>query len=153
MNLKIGLISGFILFIFASFQSFGQERTFGPSRERQKAITDSILKADDNAVVYMVEKYPEFPGGIKEFYNYINKNMKYPEWEKENNIQGRVTATFVVEKDGSITNINILRTVTGSKNLNTETIRLLQNMPRWIPAKQGDKIVRCRYTVPLMFKL
>ena len=82
---------------------------------------------------------------------YLSKNIQYPPIAEENGIQGRVVATFVVERDGSITDVQVMRGVDPS--LDREAIRVLKGMPRWIPGKQNGSAVRVKYTVPVTFKL
>jgi protein TonB len=96
---------------------------------------------------------PEFIGGIKEFSSFLKDNIIYPAWEKEQKIEGIVFVTFVVEKDGSISNLNAVRVPDGSKNLADEAIRVLSLMPKWIPGETEGENVRVSYTVPILFKI
>ena len=94
---------------------------------------------------------PEFQGGIKALYSYIAKHIKYPKMARDNNLQGRVHISFIVEKDGSITNVNILSDVGGG--CADEAARVVASMPNWKPGKQLGKKVRVQYTLPVNFKL
>ena len=99
----------------------------------------------------VVEQMPSFPGGDKALFEYLSKNIKYPVVAEENGIQGRVIVTFVVERDGSITDVRIAKSVDPS--LDKEAQRVVKSMPRWIPGKQNGSSVRVKYTVPVAFKL
>lgn len=92
-----------------------------------------------------VEQEPEFPGGMSALYQWINNNFVYPDSARAYKIEGRVVASFIIEKDGSITNIEILRTLGGG--CAEEVIRLVKMMPQWIPGKHHGEIVRVRYTL------
>ena len=108
-------------------------------------------EADPN-VFEVVEKMPEFPnGGMPGLMKYLSDNIRYPEAAKVAGIQGRVTVVFVVDKDGSITNVETLRGV--DAELDKEAIRVISAMPKWIPGMQKGKAVKVRYTVPVMFRL
>lgn len=94
---------------------------------------------------------PEFVGGEIEWNNFLNKNLRYPQLAKENGIEGRVVARFVVEKDGSITKVDLLKKV--GWGCDEEVIRLLKLMPNWKPGKMNGKNVRTYFTLPIVFKL
>lgn len=100
----------------------------------------------------VVEEMPDFPdGGLQGLLKFLAKNIKYPVIAQENGIQGRVVCAFVVNKDGSIVDIEVLRGVDPS--LDKEAVRVLSTMPKWKPGKQRGKPVRVKYTVPVMFRL
>ena len=99
----------------------------------------------------MVEQMPTFPGGPSELMSYLGKNIKYPTIAQENGTQGRVIIQFVVERDGSITDVQVARGV--DPYLDKEAVRVVKAMPKWIPGKQNGKAVRVKFTVPVMFKL
>ena len=112
------------------------------------APTDSVAKDE----VFMVaEQMPEFPGGMKELLKFLQNNLKYPENAMKNNVQGRVIVQFVVEKDGTLTEFKVARSV--DPDLDAEALRVLQIMPKWKPGMQRGKIVRVKFTVPVSFKL
>lgn len=104
-----------------------------------------------NSVYDVVEQMPSFPGGISGLRTYLNQNIRYPAEAQENCVQGRVVVSFVVGKDGHISNVTVLRSVEPS--LDKEAIRVVRNMPRWSPGKQGGEPVRVRYNVPVSFRL
>lgn len=110
--------------------------------------TDSVAKDE----VFMVaEQMPEFPGGMKELLKFLQDNLKYPESAMKNNLQGRVIVQFVVEKDGTPTEFNVVRAV--NPDLDAEALRVLKTMPKWKPGMQRGEAVRVKYTVPVAFKL
>lgn len=108
-------------------------------------------KANEEKVVYLVEKKPEFPGGMNTFMKWFAKNMKYPEIAQKEKIQGKVIVSFIVEKDGSITNAEVKQSV--SPALDAEALRIINTMPAWIPGKVRGKAVRSYYSLPVMFNL
>ena len=91
------------------------------------------------------------PGGPASLMAFLSHNIKYPAIAEKNGIQGRVVCTFIVEKDGSITNIRVEKSV--DPTLDNEAIRVLRAMPNWIPGRQGGSTVRVKYTVPVTFRL
>ncbi len=96
---------------------------------------------------------PRFPGGTKMMMNYFEKNMRYPEPEKFKKIQGQVSLKFEVDKNGKIKNIKVLNGVAGGPNLAKEAVRLIQNMPLWIPANKNAKPVKSEYFLSIPFQL
>ena len=106
---------------------------------------------NSNRVYDVVEQMPSFPGGISGLRTYLNQNIRYPAEAQENCVQGRVVVSFVVGKDGHISDVTVLRSVDPS--LDKEAIRVVRNMPRWTPGKQGGEPVRVRYNVPVSFRL
>lgn len=99
----------------------------------------------------VVETMPEFPGGQGALLQYLSKSIKYPVIAQENGIQGRVSCSFVVNKDGSIVDAEVIRGVDPS--LDKEALRVINAMPKWSPGKQRGKPVRVKYTVPVTFRL
>ena len=107
---------------------------------------------EDEVVFVVVESMPEFPGGQQALFKYLSENVKYPVIAQENGIQGRVICQFVVNKDGSIVDVEVVRSG-GDPSLDKEAIRVIKSMPKWKPGKQRGKAVRVKYTVPVNFKL
>lgn len=107
--------------------------------------------AEEEQVFVIVESMPEFPGGEAARLAYLNENMKYPMMARESGIQGRVFMTFVVEKDGSITDVRVLRGIGGG--CDEAALKVVQNMPRWIPGKQRNVPVRVQFNMPINFIL
>ena len=114
-----------------------------PPKPKQEEVTDEIF--------VVVENQPEFPGGNTAMMKFLGDNIKYPVIAQENGIQGRVICNFVVEKDGSITDVQVVRGVDPS--LDREAMRVIQQMPRWKPGKQRGQAVRVRFTLPVVFRL
>ncbi len=108
-------------------------------------------KEEENKVFDVVEQMPSYPGGMGALMQYLSNNIKYPVIAEENGIQGRVICTFVVERDGSITDVKIAKGVDPS--LDREAMRVVKSMPRWIPGKQNGSAVRVKYTLPVTFRL
>lgn len=106
---------------------------------------------DSEACFTVVEEEPEFPGGTEALMDFIRKNLRYPEILAESCIQGRVILSFVVEKDGSITDIQEMRSP--SEYLTEEAIRVVKLMPKWKPGKQRGQAVRVKYMLPITFRL
>ena len=107
-------------------------------------------ESDGEADIFqVVEDMPQFPGGSVQ--KWISKNVKYPMIAQENNIQGKVFVQFVIEKDGSVSDVKVARSVDPS--LDKEAIRVVKAMPKWKPGKQRGKPVRVSYTVPINFQL
>ena len=108
-------------------------------------------KEEETKVFDVVEQMPSFPGGQSALLQYLSSNIKYPVVAEENGVQGRVIVTFVVEKDGSITDVRVVKSVDPS--LDKEAQRVVKSMPKWIPGKQNGSAVRVKYTVPVTFRL
>ena len=104
-----------------------------------------------NKVFDVVEEMPHFPGGPAALQAFLSSNTKYPVVAQENGVQGRVIVSFVVERDGSITDVRVVRSVDPS--LDREASRVVRSMPRWSPGKQNGSTVRVKYTVPVVFRL
>lgn len=108
-------------------------------------------KEEDNKVFEFVEQMPTFPGGDAALMAYLSKAIKYPVIAEENGIQGRVICTFVVERDGSITDVKVAKSVDPS--LDKEATRVIKSMPHWLPGKQNGSAVRVKFTLPVTFRL
>ena len=105
----------------------------------------------ENKVFTIVEQMPQFPGGDAALMDYLRSNVHYPTVAAENGVQGRVVVGFVVERDGSITDVQVIRSVDPS--LDREASRVVKSMPRWNPGKQNGSAVRVKYQVPVTFRL
>lgn len=115
-------------------------------------ITQKVVEESNEIVSFAaVEKLPKFPGGDEAFGRYLGKAINYPPVAKENNVQGRVTVSFVVERDGSLTDIKVIRDI--GSGCGAEAIRVLQKSPKWSPGIQNGKPVRVAYTMPINFTL
>lgn len=122
-----------------------------PQQEEPVYNTMDLTENADGEVVSVVEDDPEFPGGEEALYKYLAENIKYPVLAKEKGTQGRVYVTFVVEKDGSVTDAKVLRGV--SEEVDAEALRVINAMPKWKPGMQQGVPVRVQYNIPIIFKL
>jgi protein TonB len=135
-----------------SFDVKGNDDTGGEVLKAKEVIAQpEPPKEEENKVFDVVEVMPSFPGGQAALMQWLGKNIKYPVVAEENGVQGRVVVTFVVEKDGSITDVKVVKSVDPS--LDKEAARVVKSMPHWIPGKQNGSAVRVKYTVPVTFKL
>ncbi|MBF1544225.1 MAG: energy transducer TonB [Prevotella salivae] len=130
VNLKVALMMLVLLFSF---------------------MTSTAQTKKNDMVFDVVEVMPQFPGGQIAMLQYLMKNIKYPEQAMKEGIQGRVTVRFIVEKDGSISDVKPVLSV--HPLLNKEAVRVVKSMPKWTPGKQNGKPVRVRFNLPVMFKL
>ena len=132
---------------FASLEETGEDVVI---KHIPVTVDEEVVVEDDIFVV--VEENPQFPNGGKAgLLQYLGKNIKYPTIPQENGTQGRVTVQFVVNKDGSIVDVKVIRGV--DPYLDKEAVRVISTMPKWIPGKQRGVPVRCKFTVPVTFKL
>lgn len=106
----------------------------------------------EDVIFVVVESMPEFPGGPQAMYKFLGENIKYPVIAQENGIQGRVVCQFTVNKDGSLVDIEVVRSG-GDASLDKEAVRVIKSMPKWKAGKQRGKPVRVKYTLPVNFKL
>ena len=111
----------------------------------------TVVAEKNQQVFDVVEQMPEYPGGIQALFEYLQQNVKYPEDAKNQKVEGRVIATFVVETDGTINNVEVVKPAVPS--LDAEAVRVLSAMPKWTPGMQSGKVVRVKYTVPINFNL
>lgn len=109
------------------------------------------LDANTDEVFKVVEVNPEFPGGEEALYKYLAENIKYPVMAKNNKVEGRVYITFVIEKDGTVSDAKVLRSV--NEELDAEALRVINAMPKWKPGMQRGVPVRVQYNIPISFKL
>jgi protein TonB len=114
-------------------------------------IEEEEEEVEEEEIFMVVEDQPGFPGGERERMTYLVKNIKYPTMAKESGIQGTVFLSFVVEKDGSITGVRVLRGIGGG--CDEEAIRVVKAMPKWKPGKQRGKPVRVQFSMPIKFTL
>ena len=125
--------------------------------DQQEVIEEYVpVEVEEEEVVeqeifQIVEEMPAYPGGDQKLMEYVAKNIKYPQIARETGIQGRVFVGFVVEPDGSVSNVKVLRGIGGG--CDEEAMRVVKSMPRWKPGKQRGKAVRVSYMLPVNFKL
>jgi periplasmic protein TonB len=113
--------------------------------------TPKVQAQQKNGVYTVLKSQPGFPGGTKAMSNYLAKNVKYPTVDRENNRQGRAVIQFVVEPDGSLTDVKVLRAPSAA--MGEEAVRVFKNSPKWKPGKVNGKAVRAQFTVPVNFTL
>ncbi len=123
-------------------------RLTGENNNQDKSDKSAVPTED---IFVVVEEQPEYPGGNAAMMKFLADNVRYPVIAKENGIQGRVICNFVVRKDGSITDVNVVRGVDPS--IDAEAVRVIELMPKWKPGKQRGKEVDVRYTLPVVFRL
>ena len=111
----------------------------------------TVVAKKNQQVFDVVEKMPEYPGGQAALFEYLSTNVKYPADAEKKKVEGRVLVTFIVNTDGSITDIELVRKAFPS--LDAEAVRVISGMPKWIPGEQKGQKVRVKYTVPLTFRL
>lgn len=167
-----------ILFLVLATLAYGQVSSKGSGTVKQKVSKENnkdkkiatftfeknaggeVLKAKEviaqgvegEKVFDVIEQMPEFPGGHQSLFNWLSANVKYPEAAEENGVQGRVIVTFVIERDGSITDARVV-VKSVDPSLDKEALRVVSSMPRWKPGKHNGSRVRVKYTVPVTFRL
>lgn len=119
------------------------EEYVAPEIEEEEVVEQEIFQ--------IVEEMPSFPGGEQKLLEYVAKNVKYPQIARESGIKGRVFISFVVEPDGSVSNVKVLRGIGGG--CDEEAMRVVKSMPKWKPGKQRGKAVRVSYMLPVNFQL
>ena len=119
--------------------------------KREKTTQTRKDTATDDKVYEVCEQMPIFEGGDAALLKYLTDSVKYPELAKKHGVQGRVVIGFIVEKDGSLTDVKVLRHV--DIDLDAEALRVVKGMPKWIPGCQDEQLVRVRYNVPVSFRL
>ena len=150
----------FCLTMLLSLTATAQDAGISPANvDSTLAANQNPESASDDAPedehIYMdlvVEQMPQFPGGQQALFKFLSENVKYPAIAKENRIQGRVICQFIINKDGSITDVEVVRSG-GDPSLDKEAVRVLKAMPNWIPGRQQGKLVRVKYAVPVNFRL
>lgn len=150
---KIIALSALLLLLDSNLKA---QNVVNPTNEKDnitilRAVGDDSTVSDKEKVYQVVEQQPSFPGGREELFKYLAYNVRYPIDAAKNKIEGHVLVTFVVEHDGSISNVNVANSVYPS--LDKESIRVVSGMPKWIPGKANGKTVRVKYTIPITFRL
>lgn len=111
----------------------------------------TVVSQKSQKVYEVVEVMPEFPGGMPALIEFLSTNVKYPEDAAKQKVEGRVMVSFVVETDGSISDVKIMRRVFPS--LDDEALRVVKMMPKWLPGKMNGEVVRVHYTLPISYRL
>ena len=111
----------------------------------------TVVSQTNQKVFDTVEQMPEYPGGMQAMIAFLQTNMKYPEDAAKQKVEGRVMVQFIVETDGSISDVHVAKQVFPS--LDAEAIRVVQAMPKWMPGKEKGKVVRVKYNLPIVFRM
>jgi len=141
--MKTIIITLILLFLLNAGKTLAQQDT-------NKTNTKQTVTIEEEAFI-VVEEMPEFPGGDDARVKFLLENIKYPQKERINKTEGLVIVSFIVEKDGSITNVKVLKSI--SPPLDAEAIRVIKSMPDWTPGKQKGKPVRVQINMPIRFSL
>ena len=131
--------------VFAASISYAQKNDTIPINDTIKVVDEKVYEMFD------IEKQPEFPGGQEGLYKYLAENVKYPEAARKNNKSGMAALTFVIEKDGTVSTVNVIRDP--GMGMGEEAKRVVAVMPNWLPAEVKGKPVRVKFTLPVRFKL
>ena len=138
----------------------GVWKTYNPKKNENyvdeydtgKYLKGKTIEANGKVINYKeLGTLPQFNGGLSGFSSYLSSNLTYPKEAKEAGVQGRVYLSFVVEKDGKLTDVKVIRGV--GSGLDEEALRVMQRSPKWIPGEQRGRLVRVFYTIPIFFKL
>jgi protein TonB len=111
----------------------------------------TVVSQTDQKVFDTVEQMPEYPCGMQAMIEFLQTNMKYPDDAAKQKVEGRVMVQFVVETDGSVSDVHVAKQVFPS--LDAEAIRVVQAMPKWMPGKEKGKVVRVKYNLPIVFRM
>ena len=111
----------------------------------------TVVSQTNQKVYDTVDQMPEYPGGMQAMIEFLQTNMKYPEDAAKQKVEGRVMVQFVVETDGSVSDVHVAKQVFPS--LDAEAIRVVQAMPKWTPGKNGGQVVRVKYNLPIVFRM
>lgn len=117
----------------------------------ETAPAEGIENQATEEIYNVVEQMPEFPGGQDKLFQYLKENIKYPDDAEKAGLEGRVVCQFVVDKDGSITDIDVIQSI--SESLDKEAVRVIKAMPKWKPGKMKGETVRVKFTIPISFRL
>ena len=124
-----------------------------PAKQEAVSVAQAtIVNTNDEQIFKVVEQMPEFPGGTTALMKYLRENIKYPEECAKENIQGKAFVQFVVKKDGSLSDIKIMKS-SGNEKLDNESLRVVSSMPKWKPGMQRGEVVNVRFSLPIMFRL
>ena len=111
----------------------------------------TVVSQTNQKVYDTVDQMPEYPGGMQAMIEFLQTSMKYPEDAAKQKVEGRVMVQFVVETDGSVSDVHVAKQVFSS--LDAEAIRVVQAMPKWTPGKNGGQVVRVKYNLPIVFRM
>ena len=146
--LKIGMLSS-ILFIGSSYNA--QVETPPPDFEEIRIVEDEVEDYEIDPIFDVVDQQPEFPGGNEALIKFLSDNIVYPKLAQDEGSSGKVYVQFVIWKDGSVKDVNVIRGV--HQSLDNEAVRVIKMMPNWKPGIQRGKPVNTRFTLPIYFKI
>lgn len=115
--------------------------------------TNKVVEEKESEIYEFVDESPEYPGGMSALMQYLSENLKYPQFAAENGIEGKVLIRFVVTANGSVSNVTVVKGVSGCRECDQEAIRVVKKMPKWAPGKMNGKTVGCYFTLPIQFAL
>ena len=148
MKKTLIILLGLILLINCSINKEEQKTQIENNKEKNSLNSDL---ADTSSIPGALEKFPKFPGGEEKLYSFIKQKMNYPDYAKKNNIEGRVYIQFIVQENGKITDIEIVKGI--GYGCDEESQRIINLMPNWIPGEREGVKVDVKYTMPIIFKL
>lgn len=146
---KFGILFLSLLFLSLSCTACGQEAISDNDSLSQTSVKQQ--EEGNSEIFIQVEQQPQFPGGDAALMKFIKENLCFPSTLAENCVQGRVTLSFIIEEDGTISDIKCMRSP--HDDLTKEAIRVVKLMPKWLPGKQNGKVVRVKYVLPVTFRL
>lgn len=123
-----------------------------PMFEPVASVTEPVEASEEEEILDTAEEAPEFPGGMQALMSYLTNNLTYPSLSRDNNSQGKAFVKFTVNSDGSIRDVEIIRS-SGDVYLDQEEMRLVESMPNWTPGRQGVKAVPVKFVMPINFRL
>ncbi len=124
---------------------------FGINTEVKSQTDNAKTEKQKGSVFVVVEEMPKYPGGVDAQVKFLTNNVKFPELARKEGVTGKVYVTFVIEKDGSVSNVRVIRGI--GSGCDEEAIRVVKAMPKWIPGKQKGKTVRVQFNLPIVFNL
>lgn len=143
------------LALFLAMSGFiaGYSKSYNAGNVNAENMLQTAYETEEETILNMgmVEQKPSFPGGDSEMYKWISNNLVYPSAAAEEGVSGKVSVQFVVEKDGSLTNVKVIRGKHSA--LDQEAVRVIRKMPKWIPGRNNGAPVRVIYMLPITFKL
>ena len=117
-----------------------------------KAQIHSAPPSSTDSVFRRVDQLPQFPGGIKAYYQYLTTSLRYPKAAYDKRLEGRTDVALIIERDGTVTGVKV-KNSSGSEDLDAEAVRVISKSPKWVPGVQNGKTIRVAYMLPIVFSL